>query len=43
MNNKVYWYAPLIPALGEQRQEDRCEFKTNMIYTASFRPTRAIY
>ena len=23
----MWWYMPLIPALGSQRQEDLCEFK----------------
>jgi hypothetical protein len=35
--------SPLIPELGRrQRQEDLCEFKTNLLYKASSRTDRAV-
>ena len=27
-----WWYRPLIPALGRQRQADLCEFKASLVY-----------
>jgi hypothetical protein len=32
---------PLILALGRQRQEDLCEFRTNLVYWVSSRTARA--
>ena len=29
---RVWWYRPLIPALGRQRQMDLCEFKASLVY-----------
>ena len=26
-SSRVWWYTPLIPTLGRQRQTDLCEFK----------------
>ena len=31
---------PLIPELRRQRQVDLCEFKTNLVYRASFKATQ---
>ena len=32
-----WWGAPLIPALGRQRQVDFCEFEANLVYRVSSR------
>lgn len=32
---------PLASALGEQRQEELCEFEASLVYVGSFRPVRA--
>ena len=32
-----WWCTSLIPALGRQRQEKLCEFKTSLVYKVSFR------
>lgn len=34
--SSAWWWTPLIPALGEQKQVD-LEFKVSLAYTASFR------
>ena len=42
-NSVLWWHIPLIPALGRQRQEDLCEFKTSLVYRGSSRTARAVY
>ena len=37
-----WWYTPVIPALLRQRQEDLCEFETNLVYKASSRAAKSI-
>ena len=39
---QVWWHAPLIPALGRQRQRqvDICEFEVSLVYKASSRTQR---
>ena len=38
---KAWWCTPLVPALGRQKQEDLCGFKTSLAYRASSRTARA--
>ena len=33
---------PSIPALRNQRQANLCEFETSLVYSASFRKSRAV-
>ena len=33
----------MIPALGNQRQADACEFEASLVYRASFRTARAMW
>jgi hypothetical protein len=35
-----WWYTPLIPALGRQRQAELCKFKSSLVYKVSSRPTQ---
>lgn len=32
-SDQVWWYMPLVPAVGQQRQGDLFECKTNQSYT----------
>jgi hypothetical protein len=41
--NQVWWYTPLIPAVGRQRQVVLCEFKASLVYLVSSRPVWAAY
>jgi hypothetical protein len=40
--NRAWWYSPLIPELGRQRQADLCEFKVSQVYKARARIAKAI-
>jgi hypothetical protein len=35
MRLQVWWYMPLIPVLGRQRQVYCCEFKVRLVYKTS--------
>jgi hypothetical protein len=39
--SRLWRYITLIPALKRQWQMDLCEFKTSLVYRASFRTARA--
>ena len=36
----MWWLMPLMPALGRQKQADIYEFKVNLVYRASSKPTQ---
>ena len=37
-----WWFMPLIPVLGRQRQVDLREFKASLVYRVSSRTVRAV-
>jgi hypothetical protein len=38
----AWWHAPLIPAVGRQRQEDLCEFDVSLVYSEHSKIARAL-
>ena len=37
-----WWFRPLIPAFGRQRQDDLSEFEANVVYKMSSRTARIV-